>query len=363
MAVCLHHHNCDVHHNILFTCLDKTCMISAHMSAEISSTSSIGAAWPPVATTNERMRGFYPEVVTSSEGLEELVAEFATAQKATEDHPTATRLSMRAVVDRSLIPELSEAITLEGALPVAKDPTKVIAYAAWNDPNRIAEPIKLAEHRDLITSAQARPLAAEDPYEELRAKGFEPHVINGNTSIAERRSNQARFSGLYSKFDFGDEDVLELLENPNNTIAYIEGPDGSIVSTVLAERGVVPVGGYPGGELHVAEITEAVTDPDSRGQGLYRALSGFLAQSVLNDHHSGEAPLDALYGESNLSSPGVIISAHRNRRRFSADDAEVLGIREPDNFGILQQNVTVNDGRETRPYNDFALTYFDLNRE
>ncbi len=36
-----------------------------------------------------------------------------------------------------------------------------------------------------------------------------------------------------------------------------------------------------------------------------------------------------------------------------------LGVRQLD-FGILQQNFRIEDGVETRKYNDFALSYVEM---
>jgi hypothetical protein len=346
--------------NILYN--QRTVMYySLTMSTERSTTSSIGAAWPPIEASNDRLRGFYPEVVATASDADNLAVAFEQSQRATHEHPNATRLSLRAVVEGKLLPTLGEAMQLEAALPIANTPGQYILYAAWNDPARKPTNAALEGHRSLITQAQSRPLVNGEPFAELLSKGFEPRILTPQTSLAKRRNQKDRFLELYSKFDFNEDDVEELLTSPHNTIAYIENDEGKVISTALAERGSVTVGGYATeGILHIAEITEAVTDPAARGRGLYRALSGFLSKCVLEEQRTGQPPLDALYGESNLSSPGVIISAHRNGRKFSMDDASHLGLAHQPHFGILQQSVRVNDGSETRPYNDFALTYIPL---
>ncbi len=329
---------------------------------EIASTSSIGAAWPPVEGSNQRMRGFYTEVVQSEADLSTLITECSEAQKRAEAHTEVTRLGIRAVMRNTLIPAFGDAMMLEGALPIGSTPGRSIVYAAWNDVGRRASDEDLAAHYDTIAAAQAREPVTDSPYLELIEKGYVPKIIDGRMDRATRLAQAGRFLELYGKFDFDEGDVRELLTNPNNTIAYIQNEAGDIISTVLAERGSIPIMGQPNNQLTIAEITEAVTDPDMRGGGLYRGLSGLLVQCMVDNHIVGDAPLDTLYGESNLSAVGVLVSAHRNGRRFSIDDAPALGVKGYPNFGILQQNVAVNDGAETRAYNDFALTYRPLPR-
>lgn len=162
-----------------------------------------------------------------------------------------------------------------------------------------------------------------------------------------------RFIELYAAFGYNGVDVEDLLNNPLNTIAYVEDEEG-VVSTALAERALIEVNGFR--PLRIAEITEAVTRVKDRGRGLYRAISGYLVDSLVEDQ---EKPLNIIYGESNLAMKGVLISAHHNGRRFSYFDAGSLGLKHP-HFGILQQNFHVEDGTEKRPYNDFALSYVPI---
>lgn len=112
------------------------------------------------------------------------------------------------------------------------------------------------------------------------------------------------------------------------------------------------------------EITEAVTDPEYSGRGLYRLVSGALSQHVRKNARQelslGAADLAGIYGESNLSSPGVIYAARGNGRVVAADyPPESVS----DKYGILEQNFKVNDGQDTRPYNDFALTWVPIDDE
>lgn len=329
---------------------------------EVSSTSSIGAVWPPQPMTSERVRGFYPHVIETERGVDVFLGDVNNALKKTINHPSATRLSMRAVVDRVVVPCISEiGLRVEAALPVAGLLDKYVVYTAWNDPSRKMTDERLKQHHALITQAQNRSEAEQNPTAELAAKGYTPKIIDGSMTIEERAANRDRFAALYGTFGFDADEVTELLTKPSNTIAYIEDEHGTVISTVLAERATIALPSYYGKKkLTLIEITEAVTKPSAQGQGLYRSVSGFLIDRLTERRDAGTEEFDILYGESNLSSPGVIISAHRNGRRFSADDVNRLGLYGQQDFGILEQNVSVNDGRETRPYNDFAVTYVPL---
>lgn len=186
-------------------------------------------------------------------------------------------------------------------------------------------------------------------------KDYSPRVIQHETAFSVRQSLVPQFVDLYGKFGYNEEEVSELLTNDSNTVCYVEDQEGQVVSTALAERATIEVEGCA--DIVVVEITEAITLTEMRGKGLYSSLSGFLVEHLLEDHT--QRPISIIYGESNLSSPGVIYSARKNGRLFSFYDGAIFGI-DRDDFGILEQNFSVNDGVETRPYNDFALSYVPL---
>jgi hypothetical protein len=315
--------------------------------------SSIGAAWPPVEASHNRLRGFYPEAVRSPQELNEFLNHFEHARERAQNHDTINRLSIRAVAHRALVGTLDrEDLEIEGALPVKGTDVSLI-YTAWNAPERRSAPEDLVRHQMLLKTAAARPTDSRNRTDSLHAKGFTPRLLDRTVSDRQKAALTDRFTELYSHFGYNLAEVRELLLNPANTIVYIED-SGGIVSTAMAERASLAVAGH--GDLNMAEITEAFTLPAYRGRGLYKDVSGLLIRNLLDN------PLqqpDIIYGESNLTMPGVIIAARQNGRRFSYCDRAALGINQPA-FGILQQNFRVEDGTETRPYNDFALSYIPL---
>ena len=162
---------------------------------------------------------------------------------------------------------------------------------------------------------------------------------------------------MFDIFGYDEADVAEILNNADNTIIYLE-VDGEVVSTAMAERAQIPIAGF--GALELYEVTEASTLPNLRELGLYKIASGLLLEHLLNQQAT--SPVHAIYGESNLAMPGVLIAGHKNGRRFNFFDRRRLSISNP-NFGLLQQNFHIDDGREQRPYNDFAVSYLPLNAE
>lgn len=328
------------------------------MKPEVSLTSSIGANWPPSISPNNRLRGFYPEYVESSQQLDEFTSEFEKGVAALEPD-YVDRLSLRLITHGRGITALNEGdIKIEGVLPVAGldvSEELFIVYTACNLPTRRMSQTKLDEHKQTITDAHQKAKTSDDPYSELRDRGRSPKFLDTSLTTIERANLTPRFLDCYAKFGYDDVQVEELLANPNNTIAYIEDDVGSVISTVMAEHAVIDIQGLP--TVDMVEITEAFTLPEYRGMSFYRLLSKCLSDEVIA--RRSDVPVHVLYGESNLTMRGVINASAQNGRKFGHYDQSRFGISGPD-FGILEQNFSVQDGVEQRDYNDFALTYFEL---
>lgn len=313
--------------------------------------SSIGAIWPPQRASNNRLRGFYNEVVESSTEINSFATQFEHYRQEAVNHPEVDRLSIRAIASIGAISTLEYlGVSIEAGMPLRDETDLFVVYTGWNAPDRTAGEEMLLAHRALISTASQREHRGEDSLARLNAQGFKPKIIDHKTPQDRKVNMVDRFTTLYSAFGYEREEVQQLLLSPSNTIAYIEDPDG-VVSTAMAEKVTIPVEGY--GDIRMAEITEAFTMPTHRRMGLYESISGYLTERLVMDERDR---LDVVYGESNLTMPGVVIAAHQNRRRFSYLDRDRLCVRQP-NFGILPQNFRIEDGEETRPYNDFALSY------
>lgn len=322
---------------------------------------SIGATWPPISASNNRLRGIYNEkAIDSASDVRDFAEVFQGYQEMLEE-PGFDRLSIRLVASIGATALLGEqGVPVEGALPFRRDGEQLaLVYAGWNSPDRSVPESTYYNHRQLLGSVVQYPPREESPERLLERKGYEPRLISRETLSEERAALVSSFTELYAAFGYNQEETEELLLSPSSTIGYIE-QDGRVVSTAMAEAGVVNVDGV--GDVHMVEMTEAFTRPEYRGQGLYEAISGYVLRLVMSERQEGRRELDVLYGESNLAMPGVLHAARANGRRFNHFDAVRFGVCNR-NFGILPQNVTVRDGAETRPYNDFALTYIPLDEE
>jgi hypothetical protein len=312
--------------------------------------SSIGAAWPPQAASHNRVRGFYDEGVldTSQEALE-FASQLGDLRADFDKQQERTRLSVRFITQAAHLKLLSAAgVQIEAAIPLAnsEEPELVLAYAGHNAPDRRISQDQQHAHGQLLD----RVIASPRPTRHAVAG----HTIDSRTTDAERARLAPYFLQLYSQFGYDQQGVDELLGNPSNTIMFVER-DGQVVSTAMAERASIPIKDF--GILELAEITEAATHPNYRQQGLYTAVSGLLLDGLVE--RQADDPLHAIYGESNLAMPGVLYAGHQNGRRFSYQDRDSYSLSAP-GFGVLPQNFHIADGRETRPHNDFAVSYVPL---
>ena len=350
---------------------------------EISTTSSIGACWPPQVTTQERIRGFYTDgAVTTPEQLDEFADHWHNAAQQLGEE--ATRLSIRLVTTPDSLRELEDrAVRVEAAMPLTlptrsgEAPTEyVLAYTGTNASTRRGNDI-------LPPEVDQTPLPTPTPHGILwrwqqgspDGPPYRATVFHNLTDRdrgyhrdyqQELRAAYARpLQELYEPFGYDLVDTRELLDNPNNFIVIMQDSEGRPVSTAMAEVVEIAVDGLE--PLVLAEITEASTRPELRGQGLYRRASGLLISMLATDLDPGLTPI--VYGECNTNMPGVLQAARQNHRRFAALDADRYGPefslearlaagRLP--FGLLEQNFRVEDGvvgQNGRSYNDFAVSY------
>lgn len=329
------------------------------MKSEVSQTSSVGACWPPVSSTHQRIRGFYPEIIGEgsehevfAETLQDVVDNF----KADEEN---TRLSIRTVVTDEYLGAFSrqhDTPEIEAAMPLFiqdESPLHIVYFGYNRGPREVPED-KLKEHSRTIWGATKKQRYTSDPTTDLADHGYYAEMfspINSDEVFSD-------VCELYSKFGYDERQTAEILSNPDNLIVFArEQKTGRVVSTVMAEHAALELTGTSL-DIRVCEFTEAITDPEMRQHGLYKKLSCFLLHCL---EREGLDPIQAIYGESNLASVGVINSAHQTGRTFSHLDSRYWGVAQSGTgFGILKQNFKVLDGYETRDYNDFALSYYDL---
>lgn len=328
------------------------------LTRPLETTSSIEAVWPPAYGSHERLRGFYDGgVVDSAAECQEIAETYKYyAHEVAADNSATTRMSLRFIAPACRLRVLEAmGVELEAAIPLHMDSEPLmITYTSVNAPGRQVAPELLASHGQLLANVTTSQCAIPRHQTLLGDTTISYGIIRSDENQARRREIENQFLEMYAMFGYDLEDVQQILWNNTNTIAYAED-DGIVVSTAMAERASIEIAGFD--TIRVCEITEAATRPEYRQQGLYRNVSRFLVNHLLDDHAS--SPMHAIYGESNLAMPGVLIAGHENGRRFSYFDRQRLGVTRP-GFGILQQNFKVNDGHETRQYNDFAVSYVPL---
>lgn len=311
----------------------------------MSEVSSVGPTWPPEKTSQERVRGFYPRIIEGDSDIDTLIeAMGATTDTLGDDN--ITRLAFRAVtrVDqlKTLDGELAgSSMGLEAAIPIQHPEldNHSIAYLGANTPQRSIATEHYSAYAERIRRTSQQPRTYTDGTLELKI-------------VDPRNAAQlvAPFTELYQPFGYNEEETADILKDPGNIIAYIN-QKGRPVSTAMAEQASIPT---EAGEVNITELTEASTLPQLRGAGLYTLCVGGLVRHIKHSQNT-----NALYGESNLSTDRVIHAAHQTGRRFSHNDASGYSI-DSTGFGILPQNFSVNDGVETRRYNDFAVGYYEL---
>jgi len=324
------------------------------------STSSIGAAWPPVDAFFERRRGFYMEGVVEPTfaSVDDLVQRFRDEALLTMfPSVEATRASVRAVVEPEAIPLIDTRLpnSIEAAIPLTGEHSeRFVLYLGANTFFRTPSSTTIEQHLGRLAHVTAGETGSDITQEDLDERSIDL----GFATAGQKTALFDQFEDLYSYFGYDRADTEELLNNPNNLIAYaLDRQTGKVVSSAMAETGTIQIHGTM--PVTMTEITEAITLPEHRGRGLYRIVSGLLTSQLVDMAKNGADPIHAIYGESNLAMVAVLKAAHQNGRRFSAFDAEELGVTNRA-FGVLPQNFTVKDGMETRRYNDFAVSYVPL---
>lgn len=319
------------------------------------STSSIAAVWPPAFATHNRLRGLYPASVDTAAQMRRFIEEFSYYREQARISGI-DRLTIRYVGSAALLHLLRDAgIRVEGAIPLTCAHSHYLIYTGWNSPARAVGAEHLDIHQNLLEQTSSQRVRMNNIQTRAATLGLSVRLLSRTTPLPRREHELPRFSDIYRAFDLGDQDTQELVLDSNNTVAYLVARDGSAVCTALGEQARIPIAGH--GILNLYEITEGVTRAEYQSRGLYRGLSAFLVDTIRAE---SPAPIDAIYGECNLSAPGVVYAARQNGRRFVYDDRHRYGPSTAPDFGILRQNYKVNDAAESREYSDFALTYIDL---
>jgi GNAT superfamily N-acetyltransferase len=264
-------------------------------------TSSIGSTMGIRQACDERLKGFENNLIITPSDLAEFEGMFREAQTRASDSPEITRTSIRAVMQESLLPLLSDYMNgcLEATIGIEKpiDGMKgyVLAYFGANTESRGGQRLDRSEYERRITNAE--PKESETVWEKIRRveHRFEvrPLAMDSTTD-----SERETIAGLLNEtFGYTEEQTRRILDDQNHIVLGAVR-EGSIVGLVMAETAYVPLfsGGAWVDTLAITEETNVVTVPEWQGKGVHTLLAARLMAFL------SQFETDIVCSESNLSS-------------------------------------------------------------
>jgi hypothetical protein len=321
-----------------------------------AATSSIGATWPPVPTNNDRLRGFYADRIIPATQAEVYAFgdELEAVRSVMASEQLGSRLAVKAIMETGAISLLRSFVKVEAAVPLANGHHDLqMVFLGFNLGSRRPAEQEFINGQSTIFNAIYTGRSGNNT-NLPNTDGLVVETLRGDTAAPDRiESLTPEFSELFTPFGYDQTNTAAILGDPNNTLVYLRNEEtGHIVSSAMAETATVAVGGL--GDIAITEITEAITRSEFRGHGYYRLVSRLLVNEMRDQIEDGR-PINAIYGEGNIASPGVLVAAAQNGRRFSMEDAAALGVPR-NRFGILPQSFAIADGSEPG-YRDLAVSY------
>jgi len=327
-------------------------------------TSSIGPIWPPDSTSFDRIRGFYNKgIITDSTELDlvlDTIQTLHTRIEGSQDEPS--RISIRAVIDNSLLASTDNSlltkfgeavIPLDTAGPRFKKSS--IIYLGANHQDRSPDPKDLEKIEQNHEEATKRPPhSAKNMIARIYGEGYSLKTVT--PEMWENKDHFLQLVKLYQRFGWDSADVLQLIENPNNTIT-VAIYNNEIVSAGIAEMIKIdltrPNESIGSATLRLVELTEAATQSSHQGKGLYSAVATnsmieLAKKSELGDIHGGA--VDLIYGECNALNLGVLKAAKSQWRTFSPRG-------DLDFRGLLLQHVPILGAERSTNYNDLIPAF------
>lgn len=317
-----------------------------------SATSSVGTvAWPPIEANEERSRGILDCVIESTSHLNRVIDQFSKLEfsKRISRHSgrifVTTRALEQGIINNQLIDSLIEGIIpLEGCGSQELEDTCLV-YLGKNTPERTPShktmDKELEDARRIFRGPVSRTIHCHD--------NFEFQLITD--AMRQNADIQIQFYDLYSIFGWNQQNVINLLKNPNNLLMGVFN-DGLLVSTGMAEQATIKLKRKSKEIIfRMDEITEAATREEFRGNGLYTTVAIKINQILSNTN------TNLVYAESNLSAPAVLKAAHRQGRHSVLNTFTKFGITPKP----LRQPIKIlggsNDSRPTYEKNDLLVTY------
>ena len=128
-----------------------------------------------------------------------------------------------------------------------------------------------------------------------------------------------------------------------------------VVSAGIAETSIVRF--RDGNEFRMAEITEAATDENYQGKGLYTAVAAHLMHELAirsRENNIFGGGIDLAFGECNGNEPGVLKAVRSLGRTFALEISDSWHLPFK---GYLPQHVPIAGAPKSTKYNDLFPTY------
>ena len=267
---------------------------------------SIGPRDPAPATCN-RIKGFHPDVLTDRSSVDRFLDRVHTAQDA---HPTATRTSVRAFIERGMRRKMGPRVNglrVEGIVPVDHiAPGVDMVYLGANKegriPNRTVFESMVRENHRQTTATRPK---TQDVNAKIAANGYGIEKLTLETASPTDLDVLVK---LYREafpvyiFEITTQTLKDLLREPGNIFLVARSNSGAIVSSMIAEYSSLDVGGTP---VDLYELSDFATDRAHQGRQLMVSLQ-IRALSMIEE--IGNPSI--IYAEDRGPLPAVVRSSH-----------------------------------------------------
>lgn len=316
--------------------------------------SSVGPlSWPPtIDIENNRKRGMFRRVIESGAMLDRLTSRFSRFELSEDVSRVSARIfvtdsAFREVLQRGpdhFDPLVEAIIPLKGS-GIAELDDVLLVYLGKNSESRNLPRDEV--NKEIMRAREI--FSLEEPPRYHSHEGIDFAVLD--PGMRQDAEIQNQFADLYSAFGWNVDDVAKILNNQDNLLVAAFN-QGILISTGMAEKAVVPlIRGDKKINLVMYEITEAATREEYRGNGLYLAVA-LIINRLLAD---GDANL--VFGESNLSAPGVLKAAFRQGRHSALSNLDAYGVSEKPLRQPVRISGGINDNRPKHIKNNLLVTY------
>jgi len=320
-------------------------------------TSSTGErVYPPKPVSEMRKKGIYPSVVSLPRDLSNLASELGAFPFDADTSRFTVRYFVENGALNSLSPEersnveqyIEGIVKLEGDGEAFQDCS--VIYMGKNSQSRRTT----SELFKTEIATELRVFSSKSPEKKYDYSDFTFREISSHDKVDPKIIDQ--YEELYKAFGWNRDQVTQILQNPTSIlIGAFEGD--RLVSSGMAERAEFDIerNGVPH-KFVMYEITEAATNIDYRGRGIYSKIARNLLKALAN------TDTDLVYGECNAQSPAVLQASHSLGRTSSIQALAEFGFPPK----LLEQHVRIaagpNDLRPITEKNDLLPTYMTRNK-